>query len=427
MANRKTVSVFFLLSFFFLLTFVFCFTTNARSIKVLFIGNSYTYVNNLPQLISGLATSTGDQLLFSSSTPGGYTFQQHSADPATLGLIAQGGWDFVVLQEQSQRPAFPDGQVEDEVYPYARKLDSLVKVASPCARTVFYMTWGRKNGDASNCPYFPPLCTYTGMDSLLQLRYMIMADSNNAVVSPVAKVWRQLRASHPSLELYDADESHPSPRGSYAAACAFYTIFYQKNPALCSYNATLPGVDAAIIRNAAKQIVYDSLATWYQYDPLPAAQFTYTISGSQVSFQNNSSGATTHKWYFGDGDSSTLASPVHTYATNGTYTVKFIAGDCGITDTSTVTIQMTTTGITELRSKNHIELYPNPATSQFTVQAEDKIRSVTLVSQTGQILVSLPAVNATKVNIATSGLPDGIYYIHIQTDSASVQSCILKR
>lgn len=178
MANKKTIRAFFLLCFIFLLTFVSCFTSNARNVKVLFIGNSYTYVNNLPQLISSLATSTGDQLLFSSSTPGGYTFQQHSADPATLGLIAQGGWDFVVLQKQSQRPAFPDGQVEDDIYPYAKKLDSLVKIASPCAKTIFYMTWGGKNGDASNCP-------------------------NNAVISPVTKVWRKLRTSRPSIKLYD--------------------------------------------------------------------------------------------------------------------------------------------------------------------------------------------------------------------------------
>ena len=56
--------------------------------------------------------------------------------------IADGGWDYVVLQEQSTAPAMPTGQVAREVYPAARTLDSLVHAASPDARVIFYMTWG---------------------------------------------------------------------------------------------------------------------------------------------------------------------------------------------------------------------------------------------------------------------------------------------
>ena len=238
--------------------------------RVLFLGNSYTSVNNLPQIVADVAASLGDTLIFDSNSPGGYTFQGHSTDATSLAKIALGNWDYVILQEQSQRPSFPISQVETDVFPYAHILDSIINAENQCAETVFYMTWGRKNGDASNCVSWPPVCTYSGMDSLLNLRYRMMADSNNAIVSPVGAVWENIRQNFPLIDLYQADESHPSVAGSYAAACCFYTALFRKDPTLITFNSGLSATDAANIKNAAKLIVYDNLLNWHigEYDSL---------------------------------------------------------------------------------------------------------------------------------------------------------------
>ena len=128
----------------------------AQTTRVLFIGNSYTSVNDLPEMTRQLALSLGDTLIVANSSPGGYTFQQHTANAATQGLIDQGNWDFVVLQEQSQLPSFPPSQVAAECLPYAQALVDTIRAHSPCAEPVFYMTWGRQNGDAQNCASWPP-------------------------------------------------------------------------------------------------------------------------------------------------------------------------------------------------------------------------------------------------------------------------------
>ena len=94
--------------------------------QVLFIGNSYTGVNNLPQLFYDLSLSLGDSVFVDTYNPGGYTLQMHSTDVNTLAKINSRPWDFVILQEQSQRPSFPPAQVAMDVYPYARQLDSLI-------------------------------------------------------------------------------------------------------------------------------------------------------------------------------------------------------------------------------------------------------------------------------------------------------------
>ena len=114
-----------------ILSFLICTGLGAQNLnkKVLFLGNSYTGVNNLPQMIANVALSVGDSLIFDSNTPGGYTLQGHSTNTTSLSKIAVGDWDFVVLQEQSQLPSFPDGQVQSSVFPFARALDlSLIHI-----------------------------------------------------------------------------------------------------------------------------------------------------------------------------------------------------------------------------------------------------------------------------------------------------------
>ena len=106
--------------------------------KILFLGNSYTAVNNLPNLLYQMALADGETIIFDSYTPGGYTLQQHSNDVTALAKINSQAWDVVVLQEQSQLPSFPPFQVITDVLPFAKKLDSLIHVNNPCTQTVFY-------------------------------------------------------------------------------------------------------------------------------------------------------------------------------------------------------------------------------------------------------------------------------------------------
>ena len=105
--------------------------------RVLFLGNSYTYVNNLPQLIKDIALANGDTLVFDSNCPGGHTFNNHFNNATSLSKINAQAWDCVILQAQSQEPSFSPGQVAAQTLPYAIKLDSLIKNNNNCSETVF--------------------------------------------------------------------------------------------------------------------------------------------------------------------------------------------------------------------------------------------------------------------------------------------------
>ena len=234
------------------------------SLNVLFIGNSYTASNNLPNIISTIANSMGDYLSTESSLIGGATLQTHVNNSNSNNLIMNGEWDYVVLQEQSQYPSFPLWQVEEEVFPYATQLNELIINYNNCGQTVFFMTWGRENGDQNNCPNWPPVCTYEGMDDLIKERYMIMANENNALLSPVGAVWRYIRDYEYDIDLYSPDGSHPSFLGSYVAAVCFYTTLFQTDPLAIPWNEefNISEEEVEIIHQAVKIIVYDDLEEW---------------------------------------------------------------------------------------------------------------------------------------------------------------------
>ena len=126
------------------------------------------------------------------------------------------------------------------------------------------MTWGRENGDLNNCTNWPPVCTYEGMDDLLHERYMIMANDNEAFVSPVGAVWRYIRDSEYDIDLYSSDGSHPSFLGSYAAGVCFYTVMFQNNPLNIPWNQDwdISEADTEIIHEVVKIVVYDNLENW---------------------------------------------------------------------------------------------------------------------------------------------------------------------
>ena len=405
-----------------LLNTIFIFSQNKR---VLFLGNSYTQVNDLPQLLVNIGQSTNDVFIVDSNTPGGHTLQQHNSNSTSIAKINQGNWDFVVLQEQSQLPSFPINQVNTQVFPFAQSLNNLIVSQNPCAETVFYMTWGRQNGDSQNCGFFPPLCTYEGMDDLLRERYMTMTIDNNAITSPVGAVWRYIRNNNPSLNLYSSDESHPSIVGSYAAACTFYTTLTRKDPTLITYNASLSVTDADFIKLAVKNIVYEHLFDWKigSYDSV--SDFSYTnISSSEISFNNNSLNANEFEWNFGDGTTSNEQNPVHNFLNEGEFTVTLTATKCGNTSSFQQIIVISNLNNQDYKGIN-LEFFPNPVNEKLTIISNDIVDQISIYEINGRLIESIDNKNnATTIDF--SNKKEGFYLIKIQSKGEIYTKKIIK-
>lgn len=399
---------------FFIFVF-FQYNIQAQSTKVLFIGNSYTDVNSLPTLFYNIAASTGEDVFTASNTPGGCTFQLHCTNQSAT-MIQQGGWDYVVLQEQSQLPAFPIAQVQSSCFPYAAHLNQMIETYNPCGETVFYMTWGRKYGDQQNAQNFPPMGTYEGMDSLLYERYMQMTIDNNAIVSPVGRVWRYLRTNYPNIELYTSDNSHPSLEGSYAAACAMYVTILRKDPTLIVGYCGLDQSTAQIIQNAAKTMVFDNQSTWFIGERELEANFSYSnIDGFQNLTQNTNQ-TTQYYWDFGNGESSTQVTPNYSYPAEGLYTVTLEAYDnCDQVSVSVHEIDVQFNTVHENNS-NDFKIYPNPTSGFVYIELQNQSeeeKNIELIDILGNCMLSL-TTRSNVINFDSSSLSKGLYFIRIK-------------
>ena len=302
--------------------FIPIFVFSQQTKEVLFVGNSYTFYNDLPNMVKQIALSFGDTLNYDQNTPGGATLQMHSTNTQTLSKISQQQWDNVIIQCQSQEPSFSPSQVSNDVFPYAQILIDSIESNNICTEPIFFMTWGRKYGDQQNCQFYPPICTYAGMQQRLRESYLDMTFNHNAACSPVGISWKESIAQDSTLNLFSTDNSHPSIYGSYLTACAFYSTIFKK-PALGSYY--IPnGIDtstAIFLQTIASNTVFDSLSVWNFFN----ADFNSMIIGDSVIFDNISSNYENFFWDFGDGTSSTDYNPVHTYLSGGIYDVTLIA------------------------------------------------------------------------------------------------------
>ncbi len=404
-----------------IVTLLFCtiiLLIHAQPTKILWIGNSYTSVNNLPLLFHDLALSGGDSVIYDGSLAGGFTFNSQSTYAPTIQKIYSQQWDYVVLQGQSQEPSFPPFQVQTETFPYAAKLDSLIHDNDSCTQTVFYMTWGKKYGDQSNCAGYPVLCTFDGVTDRLRDSYLQMANDNHALTAPAGMAWHASWHTDTLINLWQSDNSHPNMAGSYLTACVFYSTIFRKSPVGLSYVPSSIQANKNYLQNIAYHTVFDSLSTWNigAFDVKSNFDYTGGEATKTYSFNNLSANSTFYQWNFGDGSFSDTGS-IHTYSDTGTYTVTLTSfGTCGKIDSSsqTITIHEIVSGISGAEDRI-IEVFPNPVKEEFTIYGLSITGSsnrLEIYDITGEKMLEIFPSTET-ITIKTVNWKPGIYLLKI--------------
>jgi hypothetical protein len=226
----------------------------AQPMDVLFVGNSHTYVNDLPGLFAGLSAAGGWPVNVEMSAPGGYALHQHAIYQPTIGLINGTAWDYVVLQEQSQIPAI-NWCRDSLMHPAARSLDALI--AARGAQTAFYLTWGWRDGGLHTYGgrSSPDFRDYFEMQDSVTVSYRMIADELGAVLVPVGEAWRNARLLNPLIDLWQEDECHATLKGTYLGACVFYAVLHGDDPTGLPFHGGLSPADARWLQEVAWQTV----------------------------------------------------------------------------------------------------------------------------------------------------------------------------
>jgi hypothetical protein len=178
------------------------------TLKVLFVGNSYTYFWNLPQEVAAMAESQEIPILTRQSTVGGSNLGEHwnrERGTRSRDLIENGDWDYVVMNNHSLSSI----DSPDDFKKYGKLFADLIREHG--AEPVFYMTWARK---------WNPL-----MQQTITEAYNALAIETRSHVVPIGPLWMKSIELRPDTDLYFDDGSHPSPEGTYLTALAFFRFF----------------------------------------------------------------------------------------------------------------------------------------------------------------------------------------------------------
>ena len=185
-----------------------------RTLRVLFVGNSYTIYNDLPWVTSQLSLSAGVDrpLEVKSVSLMGATLKEHWDDGFALKEIRDDGpWDYVVLQGQSLKPIVDP----EELREYSLLFDKEIKAAG--ARTILFVTWARR--------------AHPEQQPVINTVYEDVARETGATLAPVGPAWQDALEADPNIPLYRNDvDNHPAEAGTYLAACVIYSIIYRKSP-----------------------------------------------------------------------------------------------------------------------------------------------------------------------------------------------------
>jgi hypothetical protein len=226
-----------------------CRPSDGSCVRVLFVGNSYTYVNDLPGTFGGLAQSGGHAVETDSLATGGATLADHVADVATVPKLDSQKWSFVVLQEQSEIPSI-EASREYTMYPPARTLVDMILQRSETP--ILFMTWAHRDGlPAAGLP------GYESMQQQLDGAYISIAHELKVPVAPVGYTWYMVRHDHPEIELWSDDGSHPSKTGTYLAACVFFASIFRQSPEGLSFHGDVSDEQARALQAEVKTHVLD--------------------------------------------------------------------------------------------------------------------------------------------------------------------------
>jgi len=183
---------------------------NDGVVKVLFVGNSFTYFYNLPQVVAAMARSQGVNIITRQSTVGGSRLEQHWKEEKgtkTRILLDSLDWDFVVFNNHSMstisRP--------EQFLTYSKKFAELVK--SEGAKPVFMQTWGYKSNPV--------------MIRQIKAGYDQLESEAGVHTVPCGEIFKEARMWRPDMTMFQ-DDKHPSYNGTYLLGLAFYKYFTGK-------------------------------------------------------------------------------------------------------------------------------------------------------------------------------------------------------
>ena len=228
-----------------------CKQTDDTLKNFLFVGNSFTFVNDLPKTFAGLASAGGHNSAAYFMGIGAASFQSHWNNPMLSSYVKLLKWHAITMQEQSMFLSQTQSTYSQSSVPYAKNLYGVFR--NNTDNVVLYETWGYANGNPSFLTGLND--DYSKMQTRLWAGYNFTLAALQGIrnvargdapimMSPVGQAWAVAQAL-PQFKnkMWQQDGMHPRPCGTYLAASVFYAKLFKESPVGNKY--LIKGVSAA--------------------------------------------------------------------------------------------------------------------------------------------------------------------------------------
>jgi len=381
-----------------------------QSLKVLFIGNSFTYVHDLPGTFKALSNAAGKTVTVDDYTVGGAQFAGTNGlanTAAVYTMIRSQQWDYVVLQDNQGAFAGYQNQVSSANIAANMRLRDSVKTIHPCSSVIWFTGWGPLGG------------VFSGDNTTLELNrvdsnYQYMQNlypSKKEIMAPFGKAWIASMAGMPSINLYESDNVHPGLAGQLLNASVLYTTVFKQNPSAVNYTAGLSSSNAAFLRSTG----YNTVITPYIYNShvMPSITPVVTFGNGVLTAPSTYSA---YQWYLNNVLIAGATSSTYTPTANGSYCMLATNSSACKHYLSFPVVISLSTGIADASTSLSVtKVYPNPVTDVSVIEmkgVEWEGSVIEIVNLFGQKIISSP-LTSPQFYIYKSDFETGIYFYRI--------------
>jgi hypothetical protein len=384
----------------------------ADTTRVLFIGNSFTAMYDVPSLVKGLADKAGFPMVHMVHAPGGISVgdisqgpMAHMNNPQVFDFIRNERWDYVVLQDNQGRFIYGGGifpsTASSKVLEGHQKIRDSVVANNPCAHMLWFAGWAFKNG-------YPGIAN-TGeelIDNIYE-NYQHLNGLTPEVIAPIGPAWLRVKKPLPHIDLWGPDEAHQSLHGAYLTAAVIFSSIYRMNTEEVEYTGTIDSNEARMLRRIAYETVMDSLGKTGLSNITPGLQ----VSGDTLMA---ASGFSSYAWYLDTGLVSTGAANSISAKKIGYY--HYVGTDSkGCKQRSLPKYVSQTTGIGSNAIRSLFVISPQPAGDYLSIDSKTQgslPMQICLRDMTGRVLLTRSS-GESHITLNTQELPAGAYVVQI--------------
>lgn len=228
--------------------------------KILFVGNSLTFYNSMPDIFHHICTTAGKHVWVEQASLAGKSLRQLIESDVILKKIASREWDIVVLQSDDIT-AFPDMIHMEELV--VQRFKNVIVQKSPHATIWYQLLWGLRDGvEVLEINGQKIYYSYEEYFEKIRKGTVYLASKCSVNISPVGWAWQTIRRSHPEIDLFSGDGAHPGPEGSFLTAAVHFSAIYHESCSGLEPNSELSESLVTILLDAASETVLNQEDAW---------------------------------------------------------------------------------------------------------------------------------------------------------------------